>query len=55
MRDNILFGSEFENSKYRATLVACQLEKDLEVLPDGDLTEIGEKVYPAFPPKISSC
>jgi ABC-type multidrug transport system fused ATPase/permease subunit len=42
--DNILFGSEFDESKYNATLIACQLTQDIEVLPDGDLTEIGEKV-----------
>lgn len=26
-------------------MCACTLEPDLEVLPGGDLTEIGEKVY----------
>lgn len=29
---------------YRQTLQACALEADLEILPGGDLTEIGEKV-----------
>lgn len=29
--------------KYNQTIKACQLERDLEILPAGDMTEIGEK------------
>ena len=29
---------------YDQTLQACALEQDLEILPGGDMTEIGEKV-----------
>ncbi|XP_066094773.1 ATP-binding cassette sub-family C member 2 [Saccopteryx bilineata] len=43
IKDNILFGSEFEESRYRQILEACALLQDLEVLPGGDLAEIGEK------------
>jgi ABC-type multidrug transport system fused ATPase/permease subunit len=43
IRDNILFGLPFVESRYRETLAACALTKDLEILEDGDMTEIGEK------------
>ncbi|KAF8541671.1 P-loop containing nucleoside triphosphate hydrolase protein [Trichophaea hybrida] len=41
IRDNILFGLPFHERRYRRTLEACALEKDLEALEDGDKTEIG--------------
>lgn len=41
--DNILFGLPFSEAKYNQTIAACQLERDLEILPAGDQTEIGEK------------
>ena len=43
LRNNILFGKEFDKRKYVETLVACQLESDLKIMPGGDFTEIGEK------------
>ncbi|XP_056096294.1 ATP-binding cassette sub-family C member 3 [Rhinichthys klamathensis goyatoka] len=43
LRDNILFGRPYEEQKYRCVLEACALTPDLEVLPGGDQTEIGEK------------
>ncbi|XP_062330079.1 ATP-binding cassette sub-family C member 3 isoform X3 [Osmerus eperlanus] len=43
LRDNILFGKPFNEPKYRCILEACALTTDLEVLPGGDQTEIGEK------------
>ena len=43
IKDNILFGLPFIESKYRETLSICELERDLQILPAGDLTEIGEK------------
>ncbi len=43
MRDNVLFGSDFEPKRYVETILACQLESDLAIMPAGDQTEIGEK------------
>uniref|UniRef100_A0A9J7XFN9 ATP-binding cassette sub-family C member 5 n=1 Tax=Cyprinus carpio carpio TaxID=630221 RepID=A0A9J7XFN9_CYPCA len=42
-RDNILFGKEMEEERYQAILSACCLRLDLALLPDADLTEIGER------------
>ncbi|UYV77758.1 hypothetical protein LAZ67_15002177, partial [Cordylochernes scorpioides] len=44
LRNNITFTRGFEPLKFRKVVQACALEPDLDVLPDGDLTEIGEKV-----------
>lgn len=33
-----------DQKRYNDTLAACALIKDLSLLPNGDLTEIGEKV-----------
>ncbi|NXO28683.1 MRP3 protein, partial [Cisticola juncidis] len=43
LKDNILFGQAFNEEKYQNALEACALKTDLEVLPGGDQTEIGEK------------
>ena len=43
LRDNVLFGKEFDKKKYVDTMLACQLERDLIEMPAGDLSEIGEK------------
>ena len=42
-RDNVCFGSEFEERRYVETVLACQFEMDLSQMPAGDQTEIGEK------------
>ncbi|XP_009877002.1 PREDICTED: canalicular multispecific organic anion transporter 1 [Apaloderma vittatum] len=43
LKDNILFGSELDEAKYQQVIKACALLPDLELLPAGDQTEIGEK------------
>ena len=43
IRDNILFGLPYIESRYKETLSACALDKDMSILEDGDRTEIGEK------------
>lgn len=42
MRDNILFGREYDEARYRVAVQAAQLEPDLAQLPAGDMTELGE-------------
>jgi len=44
VRDNILFGRPFDEERYNRILDACALRPDLQILPAGDATEIGEKV-----------
>jgi len=44
VRDNILFGSHFDEDRYNKVLDACCLRQDIEQLGiAGDLTEIGER------------
>ncbi|KAF8922710.1 ABC protein [Mucidula mucida] len=43
LKDNILFGQPFDTAKYWSVLERACLIPDLQMLPDGDLTEIGEK------------
>uniref|UniRef100_A0A6Q2XG32 ATP-binding cassette sub-family C member 5 n=1 Tax=Esox lucius TaxID=8010 RepID=A0A6Q2XG32_ESOLU len=43
LRENILFGNEYNEDKYNAVLGACCLIPDLTELPYGDMTEIGER------------
>ena len=44
LRDNILFGRSFDPKRYCKTISTCALRTDLDILPGGDMTEIGEKV-----------
>ena len=44
VRDNVLFGKPFDEERYNRILDACALRPDLQILPAGDATEIGEKV-----------
>ncbi|MEE6470444.1 hypothetical protein FKM82_008972 [Ascaphus truei] len=39
VRENILFGEEYDETKYQSSLEACCLYPDIESLPHGDLTE----------------
>ncbi|KAF9139964.1 hypothetical protein BGX30_007218 [Mortierella sp. GBA39] len=43
VRDNIIFGNPFDQEHYRRVLTACGLDPDLDLLPAGDMTEIGER------------
>ncbi|XP_053069306.1 multidrug resistance-associated protein 1 isoform X4 [Acinonyx jubatus] len=43
LRENILFGRPLQERYYKAVIEACALLPDLEILPSGDRTEIGEK------------
>lgn len=41
LRDNILSSLPLDEERYSATIEACALRKDLEMLTDGDMTELG--------------
>ncbi|CAJ0637909.1 1686_t:CDS:2 [Entrophospora sp. SA101] len=43
IRDNILFGLPYNESRYKQVIKMCALEKDFRIFEDGDMTEIGEK------------
>ena len=44
VKGNILFGRQMDGTFYDRTVKACALGPDLEILPGGDMAEIGEKV-----------
>ncbi|EXL72177.1 hypothetical protein FOPG_12224 [Fusarium oxysporum f. sp. conglutinans race 2 54008] len=43
VRDNITFGKPFNQQLYSEVVHACALLPDFELLPHGDMTEIGER------------
>ncbi|KAI1708386.1 ABC transporter transmembrane region domain-containing protein [Ditylenchus destructor] len=42
-RENITFGRAYDKKLYQKVVNACALQPDLDILPNGDETEIGEK------------
>ena len=44
VRNNILFGEEYNEDFYNRVVEACALTTDLDILPNGDKSVIGEKV-----------
>uniref|UniRef100_A0A4W3J840 ATP-binding cassette, sub-family C (CFTR/MRP), member 9 n=1 Tax=Callorhinchus milii TaxID=7868 RepID=A0A4W3J840_CALMI len=43
LEENITFGSPFIKQRYNAVIEACSLQPDIDLLPFGDQTEIGER------------
>ncbi|KAG2439872.1 hypothetical protein HYH02_010502 [Chlamydomonas schloesseri] len=43
LQENVLMGNPMDADRYRAALEAAQLGPDLAILPNGDLTEIGDR------------
>ncbi|KAI1421363.1 multidrug resistance-associated protein [Xylaria sp. FL1777] len=42
IKENILFSSAYDEKRYKDVLVACALERDLQILDNGDETLVGE-------------
>ena len=42
IQDNIIFYQKFNAKRYVKTVKACQLERDLDILPASNMTKIGE-------------
>ncbi|KAF6255037.1 ABC transporter [Scenedesmus sp. NREL 46B-D3] len=43
VQENVIMGEAFEASQYRVAVDVAQLLPDLEILPNGDATEIGDR------------
>ncbi|KAH8908388.1 P-loop containing nucleoside triphosphate hydrolase protein [Coniochaeta sp. PMI_546] len=43
IKENILFSAPLDEKRYRNVIVVCALERDLEILDNGDETLVGEK------------
>ena len=41
-RDNVLFGSQYLEERYRDVMMACALNLDVEQMAEGDLTPVGD-------------
>lgn len=52
LRENVTFGKNYDKLYYNRIVEACALLKDFAILPDGDSTEIGEKVFKNFINKV---
>jgi ABC-type multidrug transport system fused ATPase/permease subunit len=42
LRDNVLFGTPYDQERYDRVVYACALLSDFKLLPAGDMTEIGK-------------
>ncbi len=45
VRQNILFGSDFDELKYKRVIFVSALEEDIRLLPFGDNTLVGERGF----------
>ena len=43
VQDNILFGTEFDQTRYNQVVSVCALERDFSLFPYGDKTLVGER------------
>lgn len=43
VRDTVLMGTPFDQAQYDSVVESCALQADLDALPAGDSTQIGEK------------
>lgn len=42
-QENIIFGSPFDETRYKTVIEQCGLERDISLFEAGDQTEVGEK------------
>lgn len=43
VKSNILFGRPYKEKRYLKTIEACEIQHDIEMFPDGNDTEVGER------------
>lgn len=43
VRQNILFGQDYDRTLYKEVVRVCCLERDFELFPEGDMTFVGER------------
>ncbi|KAM9950143.1 hypothetical protein ACTFIT_011382 [Dictyostelium discoideum] len=43
LKENIIFGKELDEERYQKVLEVCALKRDIELFPQGDSVEIGER------------
>ncbi len=43
VRNNILFGLPYDEARYKRVVHACALERDLQIMPHGDMSLIAER------------
>ncbi|XP_048401386.1 ATP-binding cassette sub-family C member 8 isoform X5 [Stegostoma tigrinum] len=43
VEENITFGNPFNKQRYKTVIDACSLQPDIDILPQGDQTQIGER------------
>ena len=43
IRENILFGKDYDKERFQAVVTVCALKRELKMFPDGELTIVGEK------------
>ena len=43
VRNNVLFGKEYDEQRYKQVVEVCALERDFTIFPYGDKTLVGEK------------
>ncbi len=48
LKDNILFGKDYDESLFRQVVKACALDEELATLPNGCESQIGDKVLAAL-------
>ncbi|KAF8308383.1 hypothetical protein DL93DRAFT_2100728 [Clavulina sp. PMI_390] len=51
IKENILFGSAYDEERYKQVLHQCALERDIELFEAGDETEVGERGLTLSRPK----